>query len=98
MKQQLQQQFINIYNKPADNFYFSPGRVNLIGEHIDHNGGLVMPCAIDTGTYLLISPNNDNVFRLRSLNFDETLDITIKGHYQKDGKNWFNYPLGVFNL
>lgn len=98
MKQQLQQQFTAIYNKPADNFYFSPGRVNLIGEHIDHNGGLVMPCAIDTGTYLLISPNKDNVLRLRSLNFDETLDIPIKNQYQKDGKNWFNYPLGVFNL
>ena len=98
MRQQLQQQFANIYSKPAEKFYFSPGRVNLIGEHIDHNGGLVMPCAIDTGTYLLISPNNDNILRLRSLNFDETLDIPIKDHYQKISNNWFNYPLGVINL
>ena len=98
MKQQLQQQFTDIYSKPAEKFYFSPGRVNLIGEHIDHNGGLVMPCAIDTGTYLLISPNNDNVLRLRSLNFDETLNTPLKDHYQKTGNNWFNYPLGVFNL
>jgi len=97
MKQQLQQQYNNIYGKPADKFYFSPGRVNLIGEHIDFNGGLVMPCAINMGTYLLVSLNNDNVFRLRSLNFDQTLDIPLKDGYQKDGNNWFNYPLGVIN-
>ncbi len=98
MKDILQQKFNNLYNKNADKIYFSPGRVNLIGEHIDHNGGLVMPCAIDTGTYLLISPNTNNILRLRSLNFDETLDISLKSQYQKEGKNWFNYPLGVFNL
>lgn len=98
MKNKLQQEFNKTYNKQAEKIYFSPGRVNLIGEHIDHNGGLVMPCAIDTGTYLLISPNNNNVLRLRSLNFDQTLDISLKNQYQKEGKNWFNYPLGVFNL
>lgn len=98
MKEKLEQEFNNLYNKRADKTYFSPGRVNLIGEHIDHNGGLVMPCAIDTGTYLLISPNNNNVLRLRSLNFDEKLDTSLKDQYHKEGKNWFNYPLGVFNL
>ncbi len=98
MKDKLQQEFYNLYNKNADKIYFSPGRVNLIGEHIDHNGGLVMPCAIDTGTYLLLSPNNDNVLRLCSLNFDEKLHAPLKNQYQKEGKNWFNYPLGVFNL
>ncbi len=98
MKEKLQQEFNKLYNKNPDKIYFSPGRVNLIGEHIDHNGGLVMPCAINTGTYLLISFNNDNVLRLRSLNFNETLDTPIKNEYQKIGKNWFNYPLGVINL
>lgn len=98
MKDKLQQEFNKIYNNQAQKAFFCPGRVNLIGEHIDHNGGLVMPCAIDTGTYLLISPNNENVLRLRSLNFEETLDTPLKNQYQKEGKNWFNYPLGVFNL
>ena len=83
MKNKLQQEFNKTYNKKAEKIYFSPGRVNLIGEHIDHNGGLVMPCAIDTGTYLLISPNNKNVLRLRSLNFEETLDTSLKKQYQK---------------
>ena len=78
MKDQLQQEFIAIYGKPAANAFFSPGRVNLIGEHIDYNGGLVMPCAITFGTYLLVSPNSDGVFRFRSLNFDDKLDIPVQ--------------------
>ena len=61
MKDQLQQEFIAIYGKPAANAFFSPGRVNLIGEHIDYNGGLVMPCAITLGTSMLTAPNNDGV-------------------------------------
>jgi galactokinase len=96
MKNQLHQEFKRIYNKEADNAYFSPGRVNLIGEHIDYNGGLVMPCAITFGTYLLLSPNEDGVFRFRSLNFDEKLDIPLQPRYTKTGESWFNYPLGIF--
>jgi galactokinase len=95
MKNSLFNEFNKLYNKEADNAYFSPGRVNLIGEHIDYNGGLVMPCAITFGTYLLISPNNDGVFRFRSLNFDDKLDIPLQKDYSKTGEKWFNYPLGV---
>ena len=97
MKTPLQQEFNTIYNKQAENFYFSAGRVNLIGEHIDYNGGLVMPCAITLGTYLLIAPNDDNVFRFRSLNFEDSGIIGLQNGYQKDGSKWFNYPLGVIN-
>ena len=95
MKDLLQKEFNKIYNKEADNAYFSPGRVNLIGEHIDYNGGLVMPCAITFGTYLLISPNEDNLFRFRSLNFENKLDIPLQKKYSKTGESWFNYPLGI---
>jgi len=95
MKNLLQKEFNKIYNKEADNAYFSPGRVNLIGEHIDYNGGLVMPCAITFGTYLLISPNEDNLFRFRSLNFEDKLDIPLQKNYTKTGESWFNYPLGI---
>ncbi|WP_214071016.1 galactokinase [Mucilaginibacter sp. dw_454] len=95
MKHQLQQKFNEIYHKEAQHAYFSPGRVNLIGEHIDYNGGLVMPAAITFGTYLLISPNEDNVFRFRSLNFDENPTVPVQDSYQKDGDGWFNFPLGV---
>jgi galactokinase len=97
MKANLQQQFQNLYNKPAQHTFFSPGRVNLIGEHIDYNGGLVMPCAITMGTYMLTAPNNDGVFRFKSVNFEETAEVALQPSYQKTGKGWYNYPLGVIN-
>jgi galactokinase len=97
MKEDLQQQFQKKYNRASTNTFFSPGRVNLIGEHIDYNGGLVMPCAITLGTYLLVAPNNDNVFRFKSVNFDDALEIPLQPTYQKSGEEWYNYPLGVIN-
>jgi galactokinase len=97
MESFLQQEFKKAFNKKSEKSYFSPGRVNLIGEHIDYNGGLVMPCAITFGTYLLVACNDDNVFRFRSLNFDEKLDIPLQSSYSKTGSSWFNYPLGVIN-
>src|ERR1700744_2913172 len=95
MKNNLYQEFKRIFNKDAENAYFSPGRVNLIGEHIDYNGGLVMPCAITFGTYVLTAPNNEGIFRFRSLNFDDKLDIPVQESYRKTGESWFNYPLGI---
>jgi len=91
----LYNQFKKTYNKEAENAYFSPGRVNLIGEHIDYNGGLVMPCAITFGINLLISPNNDGMLRFASVNFEDKLDIPLQARYTKTGNNWFNYPLGI---
>jgi len=97
MKNNLYREFKNIFNKEAENAYFSPGRVNLIGEHIDYNGGLVMPCAITFGTYVLVALNDDGVFRFRSLNFDDQLDIPLQANYEKTGETWFNYPLGIID-
>jgi galactokinase len=97
MKSNLYQEFKKLYNKDAESAYFSPGRVNLIGEHIDYNGGLVMPCAITFGTYVLVAANNDGVFRFRSLNFDEQLDIPLQDGYKKSGENWFNFPIGIID-
>lgn len=95
MNEKLHEAFEKLYHKPADNAFFSPGRVNLIGEHIDYNGGLVMPCAITLGTYLLTSPNSDGVFRFKSLNFDDHYDVPLKNGYQKEDTIWVNYPKGV---
>lgn len=97
MKAELTQKFLEKYNHEATAHYFTPGRVNLIGEHIDYNGGLVMPCAVTLGTWLLISPNNDKMLRFKSLNFEEEAAIELKKEYTKTGPEWFNYPLGVFN-
>src|SRR6195952_1879467 len=97
MRQFLTQEFNKVFNKNPENIYFSPGRVNLIGEHIDYNGGLVMPCAITFGTYILAAINNDGIFRFRSLNFEEKLDIPVQESYTRSGESWFNYPLGVID-
>lgn len=95
MKENLQDAFSKTYHKQPEYSYFSPGRVNLIGEHIDYNGGLVMPCAITFGTYLLIAKNDDNVFRFKSINFDEQAEVPVKQGYKKEGSLWYNYPTGV---
>src|SRR5690606_31473283 len=77
--------------------FFAPGRVNLIGEHIDYNGGLVMPCAVTYGTYLLTAPNKEGVFRFSSVNFPEKYETPVLNEYSKTGKEWYNYPLGVIH-
>ncbi|OOQ61217.1 galactokinase [Mucilaginibacter pedocola] len=95
MREQLQQDFLTHYGKEHQHTYFSPGRVNLIGEHIDYNGGLVMPCAVTMGTYLLVAPNNDGVFRFKSVNFKETAEVAVGSSNVKKEQFWFNYPIGV---
>ncbi|MCF8235787.1 MAG: galactokinase [Bacteroidales bacterium] len=94
----LKQKFIERYGKgQAPDFYFAPGRVNLIGEHTDYNGGYVLPCALSFGTYLLIRENPDHVFRFASLNFDNQEEIVIDGFHKLPNNNWVNYPLGVID-
>jgi len=56
--QELKSDFVATYGKAAEAVYFSPGRVNLIGEHTDYNGGSVFPCALSFGTYLLLAKND----------------------------------------
>lgn len=97
MKTDLERKFLENYQQEPTATYFTPGRVNLIGEHIDYNGGLVMPCAITLGTWLCMAPNEDQVIRFKSLNFPEELTIPLQFSYTKTGTEWFNYPLGVFN-
>lgn len=97
MKSKLEEKFNEHYAKSADAVYFTPGRVNLIGEHIDYNGGLVMPCAVTLGTWLAIAPNNDGKFRFKSLNFEVETTVESNQKHQKDGGLWANYPIGVIN-
>ncbi len=90
-------EFSSQFGKTPDHIFFCPGRVNLIGEHIDYNGGEVMPCAISLGTWLAVSKNNNKLLRFSSLNFHEKADFHLQESYTKTGKDWFNYPLGVIN-
>jgi len=95
MEPDLRQKFNEIFNQPSTAGFSAPGRVNLIGEHLDYNGGHVLPCAITFKTNLLIAKNKEGIFRFRSLDFKEQLDIPLQDAYTKKGSDWFNYPLGV---
>ncbi|GGC66899.1 galactokinase [Pedobacter quisquiliarum] len=97
MREALVQQFTELYQKAPAATYFTPGRVNLIGEHIDYNGGLVLPAAVTLGTTLCMAPNDDQVFRFKSLNFPDTKEVAVSTSYQKEGNCWFNYPIGIIN-
>ncbi|MBN2214092.1 MAG: galactokinase [Bacteroidales bacterium] len=97
--EQLKGQFIKLYGrKPEKIFgYFSPGRVNLIGEHTDYNGGYVFPCALSYGTCLFIRKTNDHQIKFASANFDFTAVIRLTDIKQKQNDHWINYPMGVLN-
>lgn len=97
MKDELIKEFRNRFHKEPEKIFFCPGRINLIGEHIDYNGGHVMPCAISLGTWLAVSRNIDKRFRFQCLDFPETADLHLQESYSKTGKQWFNYPLGIIN-
>ena len=90
--------FKNVFGE-NDNIrlFFSPGRVNLIGEHIDYNGGCVFPSAITYGTYAIVAPREDQVIRLYSGNFEDRgmieFDLTDLSH--KEDENWSVYVKGV---
>ena len=90
-------EFSSRFGGSPEHIFFCPGRVNLIGGHIDYNGGKVMPCAISLGTYLIVSKNKDKKLRFQCLNFPETAELHLQESYSKTGKEWFNYPLGVIN-
>lgn len=93
---ELKEQFKSLYGKKNEAVFFSPGRVNLIGEHTDYNGGYVFPCALSYGTYLLVRQNGENVVRFASTNLVLKAEISLSELSQKQpGDAWINYPLGV---
>ena len=77
--------------------FFSPGRVNLIGEHTDYNGGFVFPCALDFGTYAVAVKRNDNIFRMYSKNFENLgiIEFSLDRLINEPQDDWANYPKGV---
>ena len=94
---ELKNAFKEAYGIDADAVYFSPGRVNLIGEHTDYNGGFVFPCALSFGTYLLLRKNGEKFVQFRSLNLPEVVKIPLdKLNERLENNSWANYPLGVF--
>lgn len=93
--QELKIAFEKTYSKPAEAVYFAPGRVNLIGEHTDYNGGAVFPCALSFGTNLLLAKNDKKVMNFKSLNQPEIVTLNFDQLTTRLDKSWVNYPLGV---
>ena len=96
--EELQLAFEQTYGRKAEKVYFAPGRVNLIGEHTDYNGGCVFPCALSFGAWLLIAKNNDKVLRFRSLNMLQTYEIRIDAIAPQPDRAWCNYSLGCMAI
>lgn len=98
MIEKLIKEFKKIYNYEGKvEVFFSPGRVNLIGEHTDYNGGFVFPCALNFGTYGVAVKREDNRFRMYSMNFENVgiKEFTTDELVYKKEDDWVNYPKGV---
>ena len=98
MKEQLLQKFGEIFgDTEGAEVYFAPGRVNLIGEHTDYNGGHVFPCALTIGTYGVARKREDKKLRFYSMNFDHlgVLESSVENLKPEKEAGWTNYPRGV---
>lgn len=98
MKEQLRSEFEKIFgNSENVKFYFSPGRVNLIGEHTDYNGGHVFPCALTIGTYAVVRMREDRVLQFYSMNFADkgVIGSTLDLLHPEEEADWTNYLKGV---
>ena len=97
--EKVRSRFIKHFDGKTGNIYMSPGRINLIGEHTDYNGGHVFPCALSIGTYALARKNDCGKMRFYSLNFTRFGMLAVEGPANEftnvPADNWCNYPKGV---
>ena len=97
---ELIQAFSAIFGQEPDATFFSPGRINLIGEHTDYNGGHVFPAAITLGTYGAARKRDDQKLRFYSGNFEDlgVIEVDLTDLVFKKEDNWTNYPKGVLKF
>ena len=98
MKEKLSAKFTELFGSAEGaGFYFSPGRVNLIGEHTDYNGGHVFPCALTLGTYGMAKRRSDKKMHFYSMNLNsfDVVEADLDDLTNKSTYGWANYPLGV---
>jgi galactokinase len=96
----LKKKFLEVFGIKYEREFFSPGRVNLIGEHTDYNGGNVFPCAIDRGTYGLVKLRDDKKFRMYSENFEKNgiIEFSLDKLENEKKHGWVNYPKGIIKM
>lgn len=98
MKEKVLQKFGELHgNTEGVSVYFAPGRVNMIGEHTDYNGGHVFPCALTIGTYMAARKRGDRKLTFYSMNFEDLgiLESSIDDIKPEESAGWTNYPKGV---
>lgn len=98
MKEKMLEEFKKVYGGEGEvKVYFAPGRVNLIGEHTDYNGGHVFPCALTMGTYAAVRRRDDNKLRFYSANFEKlgVIESSLDDLVWDKAADWTNYPKGV---
>ncbi len=98
MKEKLLKRFEEIYgSSEGAKVYFAPGRVNLIGEHTDYNGGHVLPCALTIGTYVVVKKRQDKKLRFYSMNYEESgvMEGMLGDLRYRRSNGWTNYPIGI---
>ncbi|MFC0332960.1 galactokinase [Paenibacillus sepulcri] len=95
--QELTQRFLELYKDSAESIHIfhAPGRVNLIGEHTDYNGGYVFPAALTFGTTLLIRKRSDKLLGLATTNFPDHKHLPIEPIVYDEADDWMNYPKGI---
>ncbi|MCI7130622.1 MAG: galactokinase [Lachnospiraceae bacterium] len=98
MQEKLLEKFKELFGADGEiRTYFAPGRVNMIGEHTDYNGGHVFPCALTIGTYGVVRKREDNKLRFYSMNFENLgiLESSLDDLKPDPAADWTNYPKGV---
>ncbi len=98
MKETVLKKFEELYGGAGEaRVYFAPGRVNMIGEHTDYNGGHVFPCALTIGTYAAVKKRTDRKLRFYSMNFENmgVTESSLDDLTPSDAAGWTNYPKGV---
>ncbi len=98
MKETVLKKFEELYGDASGaSVYFAPGRVNMIGEHTDYNGGHVFPCALTIGTYAAVKKRADRKIRFYSMNFENmgVIESSLDDLKPSDAAGWTNYPKGV---
>ena len=97
---ELLNRFFELFGEKADGLYFAPGRVNLIGEHTDYNGGNVFPCSLTIGTYGAVRIREDRKVRFYSENFPDLgiIEFSLDELIYDKSHDWANYPKGVVKM
>ncbi len=101
MKEKCIEAFKKVFGEGGEiKCFFAPGRVNLIGEHTDYNGGHVFPCALTIGTYAVARKRNDRNLNFYSMNFEKlgVISLSLDDITYNKEHDWVNYPKGIIDV